>query len=63
LNVFPYKLLDRWEEEDRQKEIDRDLNWVLSDGKLIFKPLPKQKVKKIKLNRDKDGRFIGVEVE
>lgn len=63
MNVFPYKLLDRWEEEDRQKEIDRDLNWVLSDGKLIFKPLPKQKVKKIKLNRDKDGRFIGVEVE
>jgi len=63
LNVFPYKLLDRWEEEDRQKEIDRDLNWVLSDGKLMFKPLPKQKVKKIKLNRDKDGRFIGVEVE
>jgi hypothetical protein len=56
-------LLDRWEEEDRQKEIDRDLNWVLSDGKLIFKPLPKQKVKKIKLNRDKDGKFIGVEVE
>lgn len=63
MNVFPYKLLDRWEEEDRQKEIDRDLNWVLSDGKLMFKPLPKQKVKKIKLNRDKDGRFIGVEVE
>jgi len=63
LNVFPYKLLDRWEEEDRQKEIDRDLNWVLSDGKLMFKPLPKQKVKKIKLNRDKDGKFIGVEVE
>ncbi|MDW0271410.1 MAG: hypothetical protein QN834_08375 [Nitrososphaeraceae archaeon] len=63
MNVFPYKLLDRWEEEDRQKEIDRDLNWVLSDGKLMFKPLPKQKVKKIKLNRDKDGKFIGVEVE
>lgn len=63
MNIFPYKLLDRLEEEDRQKEIDRDLNWVLSDGKLMFKPLPKQKVKKIKLNRDKDGRFIGVEVE
>ncbi len=63
MNIFPYKLLDRLEEEERQKEIDRDLNWVLSDGKLMFKPLPKQKVKKIKLNRDKDGKFIGVEVE
>jgi hypothetical protein len=63
LNEFPYKLLDRWEQEDRQKEIDRDINWVLSDGKLMFKQLPKQKVKKIKLNRDKYGKFIGVEIE
>lgn len=63
MSAFPYRLLDRWEEEDRQKEIDRDINLVLSDGKLMFKPLPKQKMKKIKLNRDKYGRFIGVEIE
>ncbi len=63
MSVFPYKLLDRWEQEDRQREIDRDINWTLSDGKLMFKQLPKQKVENIILKRDKYGKFTGVKIE